>query len=102
MSNVALSPERVNRPVTSAVFDLSPEAERGRQRAIARLKRHVKRDAKRGNYDLVNKWLDAIQNLETSNHAEEQAHAQARIDVAHNTGREPSIRDLIAAGCDPI
>lgn len=69
MSNLALSSEHVNRPVTSAVFDLSPAAQAGRERAINRLKRFVRRDAKRGNYDLVNKWLDAIQTLETSNHA---------------------------------
>lgn len=69
MSNVALSPEPVNRSGYSAVFDLSPAADAARERAINRLKRLVRRDAKRGNYDLVNKWLDAIQNLETSNHA---------------------------------
>lgn len=69
MSNVSVTPEPVNRPVTSAVFDLSPAAQAGRERAINRLKRLVRRDAKRGNYDLVNKWLDAIQTLETSNHA---------------------------------
>jgi len=56
-------------PITSAVFDLSPAAEAGRSRAIARLQRLVKRDAKRGNYDLVNKWLDGIQTLETINHS---------------------------------
>lgn len=69
MGNLAHTPHNVKRPVTSAVFDLSPAADEGRQRAIARLKRHVKRDAKRGKYDLVNKWLDAIQSLETINHA---------------------------------
>jgi len=49
----------------SMLLELSPVAERGRKKAIERLKRHVKRDAKRKRYDLVNKWLDAIQTLET-------------------------------------
>lgn len=69
MANLNTTPEQVNPPVTSAVFDLSPAAEAGRTRAIARLKRLVKRDAKRGNFDLVNKWLDSIQTLETVNHS---------------------------------
>lgn len=43
------------------------QAERGRQRAIARLQRLVKRDAKRKRYDQVNHWLDMIQELETIN-----------------------------------
>ena len=55
--------------VKTSVFDLSPAAEMGRAKAIARLQRLVKRDAKRGNYDLVNRWLDSIQTLETINHA---------------------------------
>lgn len=65
MQNVTPNPE----PVKSSVFDLSPAAANGRTKAIARLQRLVKRDAKRGNYTLVNKWLDSIQSLETMNHA---------------------------------
>lgn len=55
--------------VKTSVFDLSPAADTGRAKAIARLQRLVKRDAKRGNFTLVNKWLDSIQTLETINHA---------------------------------
>lgn len=65
MQNLTPNPE----PVKSSVFDLSPAASNGRAKAIGRLKRLVKRDAKRGNYTLVNKWLDSIQSLETINHA---------------------------------
>ena len=68
MDNLTQDAPQVKTPVTSAVFDLSPAAELGRARAIARLQRLVKRDAKRGDYGLANKWLDAIQTLETINH----------------------------------
>jgi len=68
MDNLTQDAPQVKTPVTSAVFDLSPAAELGRGRAIARLQRLVKRDAKRGDYGLANKWLDAIQTLETINH----------------------------------
>jgi len=65
MQNLTPNPAQVK----TSVFDLSPAAEMGRAKAIARLKRLVKRDAKRGNYTLVNRWLDSIQTLETINHA---------------------------------
>jgi len=69
MQNLTHDAPEVKRPVISAVFDLSPAAAEGRRRAINRLQRLVKRDAKRGNFDLVNKWLDSIQTLETINHS---------------------------------
>lgn len=46
------------------------QAEKGRQKAIARLQKLVKRDARRKNYDQVNHWLDMIQELETINDIE--------------------------------
>lgn len=48
-----------------ATQTLSPVAERGRQKAIERLQKLVKRDAKRRQYEKVNQWLDMIQALET-------------------------------------
>ena len=52
---------------------LPEQAEKGRQRAISRLQKLVKRDAKRKRYEQVNHWLDMIQELETINDVERSA-----------------------------